>query len=150
MTSGALEQYCIVGRNGKPDQRKIDAVLSAISSHNPRESADLPDIRGIPRLTADVKSIADISGALERYLPVVEANPYLHALSFIDPLRLAVDHLGIRVSPEVASFVQRRMRGIVSFSEDGPSDRWIERARSMHWKLKQPDEKKARKQKRQK
>lgn len=65
--------------------------------------------------TETIDDISQIPDFVRRYLPKVEADPKLLALSFVDPLKLATDHLGIAVSSQVARAVRRGLRAMVTF-----------------------------------
>jgi hypothetical protein len=99
--------WCVWGPDGAEDTDRITRVLDTLARQDPdletRREIDCPD------------EVSQIPEVVRRYLPEVEADPRLLALSFVDPLRLANDHLGIAVSPRVARAVRRGLRGMVSF-----------------------------------
>jgi hypothetical protein len=120
----AKAQYCVVGQDGELSQNKLTRVVDALEAAAKQASGQtqketLPIVAGVPRLKATLDRVEDIPIFVARYLHGVERDPILHALSFVNPLKLATDELGIAVSPLVARFVRRQFRGSVSFA-DGP------------------------------
>lgn len=114
--------WCVWGPDGAEDTDRITRVLDTLARQYPdletRREIDCPDVPGVPILRDRIDEISQIPEFVRRYLPEVEADPRLLALSFVDPLRLASDHLGIAVSPRVARAVRRGLRGMVSFELD--------------------------------
>lgn len=106
----------------------------------------LPDVPSVPRLRARLDDPRDIPAFAREFLPLVERDPRLHRLSFVNPLRLATDELGIAISPAVARFVRRTMRGAVSFEDTTPTDNALRGITRIRWILKssRPSNNKAR------
>jgi hypothetical protein len=65
-----------------------------------------------------VERAEQIPALVQEYLPRVEADPKLHALSFIDPIRVARE-LGIEIAPALERAIRRRLRGVFTFDERG-------------------------------
>ena len=136
----AHEQYCIVGQDGEIRKDKVARVLSALRAAGvpdlPVSDDQLPDVPGVPRLKARLDDPRDIAAAARKFLPLVESDPRLHRLSFVNPLRLATDELGIAISPVVARFVRRTMRGAVSFDDTTPTNASLRGITRIRWILK--------------
>jgi hypothetical protein len=118
--------YCVCGRDGHVDPIVLRRVVETVSSANPKflESAEAiaPDVLGVSRLRMRVDEAAQIAPLVAKLMPTIEADPRLLALSFSDPLVLAVE-LGIAVSPKLARQIQRGLSTIVPFdSARGPLD----------------------------
>jgi hypothetical protein len=111
--------FCVCGPNGREDSERVRHAAEAIAQNYAdfaqREEVDLPQVPGVPPLRYRLDQISQIPEAVSRFLPEVEADPRLHALSFVDPLRLATEELGIAVSPLVARAVRIALTGEVSF-----------------------------------
>ena len=111
--------FCVCGRDGREDserfRRAAEAVVRASPEFERSGEVTLPDVPGVPPLRYRIDDVSQIPEAVRRFLPEVESDPRLHALSFVDPLRLATEELGIAISPVVARMVRRRLAGVVSF-----------------------------------
>jgi len=59
--------------------------------------------------------LEDIHEFVHHYLPLIQDNSLLLKLSFIDPLRVGSDEIGIACSPAVAARIQSILEGHVSF-----------------------------------
>lgn len=110
----ARTHYCLCGPDGREDPIKVERAVRALEKVG--ASREPPEIEGVARLRFRVETLAQIPEAVRRFLPEVEASPRLHALSFVDPLRVA-NELGIAVAPAVARTVRRAFGGIVSFDD---------------------------------
>jgi hypothetical protein len=142
----AKVHYCVVGPDGAVSEAKLALAVAALKGagaapKSKRSSRTLPTVQGVPRLVATLDKVPDIPGFVRKYLPEVAKNPRLHALSFVNPLKLATDELGIAISPAVARYIRRLLRGSVSFA-DAPQVpgsltgitriRWVASAPSSH------------------
>jgi hypothetical protein len=119
----ARTEYCVVDQTGELSPGKVARAVAALraaskSGHGSKKQP-LPIVTGVPRLKATLDKVEDIPIFVSRYLSEVEKDSILHALSFVNPLKLATDELGIAVSPLVARFIRRLFRRTVSFA-DGP------------------------------
>ena len=116
----AQRAYCVCGVDGRVDpdrvRRVAEAVARAYTNFADLEEIDPPHVPGVPHLRYRVDDVSQIPEAVRRFLPEVEADPRLHALSFVDPLRLAVEELGVVISPVVARAVRRALGGWLSFN----------------------------------
>ena len=73
-----------------------------------------PNVEGVPPLRALLTEIEQVPKLVRRLLPKIERNPRQHALSFLDPLRLA-NELGIAVTPRIARALRWSWRAVVPF-----------------------------------
>jgi hypothetical protein len=80
-----------------------------------------PELPDGPHVRYRLETTAQIPEAVHRFLPEVERDPRLHALSFVDPLAVA-EELGIAVSPAVARVVRRGLAGAVTFDRRSLDD----------------------------
>ena len=134
----AATYYCVSGPRGEERPDRLEQVIAALSKITPEaiEAKRLPEVQGVPRLRERVTDIRAIGEAVRKYLPDIARDPRLLALSFTHPLRLANEELGIAVSPQVASYLHRALRRVVSFDERTPqflsgikSIRWVPKRR---------------------
>jgi hypothetical protein len=135
--------FCVSGpdgiENGERLRRAIEAVAGITPDFELSRRIDLPDVPGVPRLRYRIDEVSQIPEAVRRFLPEVEANPRLHTLSFVDPLRLATEELGIAVSPVVARAVRRGLAGAVSFDLSSlDAEGRLQGMGQIHWRPKSP------------
>jgi hypothetical protein len=94
--------WCVWTPDGAEDTARVTRVLDTLARQYPdletRREIDCPDVPGVPRLRDRIDEVSQLPEVVRRYLPEVEADPRLLALSFVDPLRLATDHPGMAVS----------------------------------------------------
>jgi hypothetical protein len=114
--------YCVRGTDGHDDVERIREVVRAIRASNP-ESDDaievrLPPLAGIPFLAGVIDSVEMLLPEIHRVLGRVRADRRLLALSFVDPIRVGCEELGIAVTPSVAEEIRRRLAGHVSFNRE--------------------------------
>jgi hypothetical protein len=108
----ARRSYCVCDFEGREDPERLRRAVEAVI--NASDYLDLPDVPGVPRLRHRIDEVSEIPEVVRLFLPEVEADARLHALSFVDPLRVA-NELGIAVSPTIARTVRRGLAGSVSF-----------------------------------
>lgn len=108
----ARRNYCVCDLDGREDPERLQRAIEAVISASNYE--DLPNVTGVPRLRYRIDDVSQIPIAVRKFLPEIEADARLHALSFVDPLRVA-NELGIAVSPSIARTVRRGLAGSVSF-----------------------------------
>lgn len=108
------ENYCVCGPDGREDPIRLRKVMQAVQHPQSSVQQQLPEVPGVPRLRYRIDKVTEIAEAMRKFLPEVEADPRLHALSFVDPLAVA-NELGIAVSKIVARTVRRRFIGVLSF-----------------------------------
>jgi hypothetical protein len=106
--------YCVCGADGREDLGRVQRAAAAVAQAEASKVTEFPHVPGVPHLRYRVDKVGQIPEAIRCFLSEVEADPRLHALSFIDPLRLA-NELGIAVSPAVARTVRRGLAGVLSF-----------------------------------
>jgi len=129
------KHYCVCGPDGYEDERKVKRVLDALTQ---ARKGEFPDIEGVPRLKGRIDEVDEIPRFVRKFLPVVEKDPQMHALSFVDPLRLATDVLGLAISPRVSRVVRRSLRGVVSFDvETLKKHGTIAGVAKLRWRLKE-------------
>jgi hypothetical protein len=121
--------FCVCGSDGHEDperlRRAVEAVARACPEFERQQQAVLPSVPGVPHLRCRIDEVSQIPGIVRRFLPEVESDPRLHALSFVDPLRLATEELGIAVSALVARIVRRELSGAVSFNPDSLNEQGL-------------------------
>ncbi len=129
--------YCISGPDGRDDAERLRKAIEAVTSKGSSGELTPTDIPGVPRLRHRIDHLSQVAEAVRRFLPEVEASPRLHALSFVDPLRVA-NELGVAVSPAVARSVRRGLSGIVSFDLSSLDDHGDLRGGmgQIHWRPK--------------
>jgi hypothetical protein len=131
----AREEYCVIDEHGRESPAKLAAVLEALDARTSGlvRRSELPDVAGVPRLRGRIENLAQLAVCVEAVLPIVEDDRDLHALSFVNPLRLAVDHLGLAISPTMARYVRRALHGAISFGPAAEPDRVFKGLRRMRW-----------------
>lgn len=111
--------YCVRWINGEESPERIKTAVDAVLACNPDFASvskiKLPDIPGIPVLRVLVSDPRKLPAIVKELLPVVEADPRLHALSFADPIRLGCEHFGVALTPPVARLCRRRLSKLLSF-----------------------------------
>jgi hypothetical protein len=137
----ARNEYCVVDENGQESAAKLAAVVATLEARGEKAGAEceLPDVPGVPRLCGRVTDVRDLAACVRAVLPVIERDPALHALSFVNPLRLAADELGIAVSPAVARYLRRALRGTVSFARTADPDRVFRGITQVKWVQRRSD-----------
>ena len=78
----------------------------------------LPEVARVPYLVAFVDGRDALQALVRELLPRVEADPLLLALSFVDPLRLGCEELGVAWTPEAAELIRESLTGVVSFDPE--------------------------------
>lgn len=136
--------WCVCGPDGIEDSDRVARVMAVLARESPdldpRSEVHAPDVPGVPRLRDRIDEIAQIPEFVRRYLPEVESDPRLHAMSFVDPLRLATDVLGIAVSPRVARAVRRGLRSMVSFDLTSlDAQGRLHGIEAIRWRVRWPD-----------
>ena len=120
LQESARRHYCLCDARGRESADKLGRAVEALRAHAGGKKP-LPSVAGVPHLADSLTKVSQIASLVERYLPVVQADPALLAQSFRDPLAVATERLGIAVSPAVARHVRRAMKGMVSFDgHDAP------------------------------
>jgi hypothetical protein len=111
----AARSYCVCGADGRLEASRMQKAIDVLRHVRGDATRELPSIDGVPRLRYRIDTMSQIPEAVRRFLPEVERDPRLHALSFVDPLRVA-NELGIAVSPVVARTVRRSLSGALTFN----------------------------------
>jgi len=115
-----IEHYCICDSHGKFVTAKIDKVRDVLEKTGmDLETLDnhLPAVDGVPVRKAHLESVTQIPELIRRFYPIIAGDKALMHLSFVNPLQLATDVLGITVTPAMASFIRAKLRNLVSFAE---------------------------------
>jgi hypothetical protein len=99
---------------GEEDPVRMRSALEAVKRSGRNAAKKPPSVDGVPRLRARVESAAQLPAVVRRYLPEIEKDPSLLALSLVDPLRL-VNRLGIAIAPAAAQNVRRALAGKFTF-----------------------------------
>lgn len=108
------QHYCVYTFDGREDEDRLRAAMAAVESADVGPSDDPPVVRDVPRVRMRIDRPSQISEAVRRFLPEVERDPRLHALSFVNPLQVALE-LAVVVSPLVARIVRRGLASTVTF-----------------------------------
>jgi hypothetical protein len=92
----------------------------------------------IPYLETTVTDAGRLHETVHARLEAVQADERLLKLSFIDPLRLGCEELGVVVTPAVALEVRRRLRGVLAFDQEEyaevrDTNRPLHGIRSIRW-----------------
>lgn len=111
--------YTVRGPDGNEDPQRLAKAMQAVREANPGGESSreikLPKIHHLPRLSIFVDNLREAERALTMGLGRVLRNERLMALSFIDPLRVATEELGICCTPTIAVLFRRRYAKLVSF-----------------------------------
>jgi hypothetical protein len=114
--------YTVRWIDGFEQQERLERAVSAVREANPafekQGTVRLPPLPHIPYLETTVTEAGQLHEALHTRLKVVQADERLLNLSFIDPLRLGCEELGVAVTPAVALEVRRRLHGVLSFDQE--------------------------------
>lgn len=113
--------YVLRGADGKVITEKLDTAIQALQKANPNlddhtKDVKTPELDQIPYLKEFIKDPRQLHIVIHRHLSQIEKDERLHQLSFIDPLRLAVEELGITFTPEIAYLVREMLEGVLSFN----------------------------------
>jgi hypothetical protein len=135
-----LDRYCICDMSGKTNEQKIGKALSVLIQNHfdpTKFSKEPPAVDGVPVRKDHLESTDQIQGLIRKYYPMVSKNTAWNNLSFINPLQLATDILGISVSEPMARFIRSSLRSAVSFKEVKlPFDGKIEGIGRIRWNVK--------------
>jgi hypothetical protein len=114
--------YALRGPAGIEDQGRLDRAMEAVREANPefdeREEVSVPELDGVPPHEETIEDVDDVHRVIHEVLERIEDDPRLVALSFIDPLRLGSEELGIVATPEVAAEIRQRLEGRLSFDQE--------------------------------
>lgn len=114
--------YTVRWTDGFEHQERLERAVSAVREINPefekQEEVRLPPLPEIPYLETTITVVRQLHETVHGRLEAVHADDRLLKLSFIDPLRLGCEELGVAVTPEVALEVRRRLRGVLSFDQE--------------------------------
>jgi hypothetical protein len=106
--------YCVSDPDGLEDPARVKLAVAAVIAAEAAQQGTLPRLPGVPHVRFRIDKPSQIQDAVRLFLPEVEHDPRLHALSFVDPLVVA-NELGVVVSPLVARVVRRGLAGAVTF-----------------------------------
>lgn len=106
--------YCVIDPDGREDIERLTLAVEAVAAAEAEHHEVLPRVPGVAQMRYRIDQPSQIPEAVRRFLPEVEGDPRLHALSFVDPL-LVANQLGIVVSPLVARVVRRGLASVVTF-----------------------------------
>jgi hypothetical protein len=112
----ARVHYCVTDLDGFEDAKRLSMVVQAVAESEAAGDRIMPDVPGAPLVRYRIDHPSEIPAAVQTFLPEVERDPKLHALSFVDPLAVA-NQLGIVVSPSVARVVRRGLASVVTFDQ---------------------------------
>jgi hypothetical protein len=115
--------YTVQWVNGVEDDERIERAAQEVLESNPGFSDDLdevllPEVEGIPFLEKLVDDTRLLHSAVHEALAAIEDNERFMLLSFIDPIRLGCEELGIAFTPKVAAEVRQRLEGVLSFDQE--------------------------------
>ena len=114
--------YTVRWTDGLEHQERIERAVSAVRETNPefakQEEVRLPPLPGIPYLETTITDARQLRKEVLARMEAVHTDERLLKLSFIDPLRLGCEELGVAVMPEVALEVRRWLHGVVSFDQE--------------------------------
>lgn len=118
--------YTIRWIQGLEDADRLERATAAVKEANPglTDEAEtdgevrLPVIRGIPYLETLIDRVEKLHPTIHAALDRINDDERLRLLSFIDPIRLGCETLGIAVVPAVADEIHRRLEGVVSFDQE--------------------------------
>lgn len=134
--------YVVSWTDGFEREERLERALSAVREANPpfeeQEVVRLPPLPQIPYLETTISEAGQLHQAVHARLEAVHADERLLKLSFIDPLRLGCEELGVAVTPAVALEVRRRLRSVLSFDQEEyvevrDTDRPLHGIRHIRW-----------------
>lgn len=119
----ARRAYVVSWIDGHEQSERLERAMSAISEANPDFNDDtgevqLPWIERIPYLRDAIEDPQELHRVIHQRLEEVHRDRLLCMLSFIDPIRLGCEELGVSVSPGVAATIRRILEGKVSFNQE--------------------------------
>lgn len=114
--------YTVQNQYGYEDPQRLERCVQKVREANPEfeslREVKLPQIDGVPLLKFRIEDRTQLHRVVHEVLTKVQEDPVLLALSFIDPIRLGVEELGIAATPEVVAEVRARLEGHVSFDQE--------------------------------
>ncbi len=115
--------YTIIGPDGSEDPERLERALRAVRGAGLRPEGDpgevsLPPVEEVPFLRRQATDMRDAELAVREGLRLVLNDERLMRLSFIDPLRVGSEELGIVGTRAIAAALRRRWAGLFSFDQE--------------------------------
>lgn len=115
--------YTVRWIDGNEAEERVRQAMEAVLKANPcfdedSRSIQLPELERIPYLNTLIDNPRMLHPTIHEALAQIQDDPRLYTLSFIDPIRLGCEELGIAVTPEVAAELHRRLEGHISFDQE--------------------------------
>ena len=115
--------YTVRWVEGVEDEERVELATQAVLEANSglgdeQREVRLPEVEGIPYLRKLLDDTRLLHPTVHEALDSIENSERLMLLSFIDPIRLGCEELGIAVTQEVAADVRQRLEGVLSFDQE--------------------------------
>jgi hypothetical protein len=111
--------YCIVDEHGAIAKNKLDRCVQVLMpQYETSNDLDFPCIDGVPYLHMRIENFEQLREAMPRICELVHNDKELLALSFNNPLRMAVDKLGIELTPPMARAIRSLLKKTLRFDDE--------------------------------